>query len=75
MKTFMEHKEFRGANRILVALMDDSGDMFNEQFFNKFENLTDDVYYITGVYRPSVKSIFTTECSFCGSGRRWFCRR
>jgi len=64
MKTFMEHKEFRGANRILVALMDDSGDMFNEQFFNKFENLTDDVYYITGVYRPSVKSIFTPNVRF-----------
>ncbi len=64
MKTFMEHKEFRGANRILVALMDDSGDMFNEQFFNKFEKLTDDVYYITGVYRPSVKSIFTPNVRF-----------
>lgn len=64
MQTFMEHKDFRGANRILVALMDDSGDMFNEQFFNKFENLTDDVYYITGVYRPSVKSIFTPNVRF-----------
>jgi len=64
MQTFMEHKEFRGANRILVALMDDSGDMFNEPFFDKFEHLTDDVYYITGVYRPSVKSIFTPNVRF-----------
>ncbi len=64
MQTFMEHTEFRGANRILVALMDDSGDMFNEPFFNKFEQLTDDVYYITGVYRPSVKSIFTPNVRF-----------
>jgi len=64
MKTFMEHDDFRGANRILVALMDESGDMFNEQFFNKFESLTDDVYYITGVYRPSVKSIFTPNVRF-----------
>ncbi|MCX7544282.1 efflux RND transporter permease subunit [Marinicella gelatinilytica] len=64
MQTFMEHTEFRGANRILVALIDDSGDMFNEPFFNKFEQLTDDVYYITGVYRPSVKSIFTPNVRF-----------
>lgn len=64
MQTFIEHTEFRGANRILVALMDDSGDMFNEPFFNKFEQLTDDVYYITGVYRPSVKSIFTPNVRF-----------
>lgn len=64
MQTFMEHTEFRGANRILVALMDDSGDMFSESFFQKFEQLTDDVYYITGVYRPSVKSIFTPNVRF-----------
>ncbi len=64
MQTFMEHTEFRGANRILVALMDESGDMFNEPFFKKFEKLTDDVYYITGVYRPSVKSIFTPNVRF-----------
>lgn len=64
MKTFMEHTEFRGANRILVALMDDSGDMFNDDFFEKFEQLTDEVYYVTGVYRPSVKSIFTPNVRF-----------
>src|SRR5690606_695033 len=64
MQTFMEHAEFRGANRILLAMIDNSGDMFNEPFFNKFEQLTDDTYYITGVYRPSVKSIFTPNVRF-----------
>ncbi len=64
MKTFMEHEEFRGANRILVSLMDDSGDMFNAQFFDKLESMTDAVVFIPGVNRASVKSIFTPNVRF-----------
>lgn len=64
MKTFMDHEQFRGANRVLVALIDDSGDMFNNQFFSKMEQVTDEVFFIPGVYRPSVKSIFTPNVTF-----------
>ncbi len=64
MKTFMEHEKFRGANRILVSLMDESGDMFNEQFFDKLEKVTDAVVFIPGVNRASVKSIFTPNVRF-----------
>ena len=64
MQTFMEHEKFRGANRILVSLMDDSGNMFNEQFFQKLEKMTDAVVFIPGVNRASVKSIFTPNVRF-----------
>lgn len=64
MKTFMEHEKFRGANRILVSIMDESGDMFNEQFFDKLEQITDAVVFIPGVNRASVKSIFTPNVRF-----------
>lgn len=64
MKTFMEHEKFRGANRVLVSLMDESGDMFNEQFFEKMEKVTDAVIFIPGVNRASVKSIFTPNVRF-----------
>ncbi|TDR19502.1 efflux RND transporter permease subunit [Marinicella litoralis] len=64
MKTFMEHEKFRGANRILVSLIDESGDMFNEQFFAKLEKVTDAVIFIPGVNRASVKSIFTPNVRF-----------
>jgi len=64
MKTFMEHEKFRGANRILVSLIDESGDMFNEQFFDKLEKVTDSVIFIPGVNRASVKSIFTPNVRF-----------
>ncbi|VAW44108.1 Exporter protein, RND family, partial [hydrothermal vent metagenome] len=64
MQTFMEHEKFRGANRILVSIIDDSGDMFNEQFFDKLEQITDAVVFIPGVNRASVKSIFTPNVRF-----------
>lgn len=64
MQTFMEHEKFRGANRILVALVQDEGDMFNEQFFDKLEQMTDAVNFIPGVNRASVKSIFTPNVRF-----------
>jgi predicted RND superfamily exporter protein len=64
MKTFMEHEKFRGANRILVSLMDDSGNMFNDQFFDKLEKVTDAVIFIPGVNRASVKSLFTPNVRF-----------
>ncbi|MGJ8663194.1 MAG: efflux RND transporter permease subunit, partial [Marinicella sp.] len=64
MQTFMEHEKFRGANRILVSLIDESGNMFNEQFFAKLEKMTDAVVFIPGVNRASVKSIFTPNVRF-----------
>ncbi len=64
MQTFMEHEKFRGANRILVSVMDESGNMFNEQFFDKLEEVTDAVVFIPGVNRASVKSIFTPNVRF-----------
>jgi len=64
MQTFMEHEQFRGANRILVSILDDSGNMFNQQFFDKLEQVTDAVVFIPGVNRASVKSIFTPNVRF-----------
>lgn len=65
MKTFVEYKEdFGGANRILVAVMDESGDMFNANFFQVLEQVTNEVFFIPGVNRASVKSIFTPNVRF-----------
>ncbi len=65
MKTFLKYEEdFGGANRLLVAVMDVSGDMFNADFFNKLESVTDDIFFIPGVNRASVKSIFTPNVRF-----------
>jgi len=65
MQTFMEYeREFGGANRIMVALMARDGDMFTEDFFRKFEEISNRVFFIPGVDRASVRSIFTPNVRF-----------
>ena len=65
METFLEHYEdFGGADRILIALMDESGDMFNAEFFRTLGEATDAVFFIPGVDRARVTSIFTPNVRY-----------
>lgn len=65
MQTFLQYeKEFGGANRILVALVAKNGDMFTPEFFESFEEISDQVFFIPGVDRASVRSIFTPNVRF-----------
>jgi predicted RND superfamily exporter protein len=65
MQTFLDYeKEFGGANRILVALVAREGDMFTNEFFTSFEEISDQVFFIPGVDRASVRSIFTPNVRF-----------
>ncbi|MGD9292974.1 MAG: RND family transporter, partial [Gammaproteobacteria bacterium] len=60
MQTFNEYYDrFGGANRVLVALIAKDGDMFDPEFFETLKNATDAVFFIPGVDRPKVQSIFT----------------
>lgn len=65
MKTYVEHRqEFGGANRILIALMTKEGDIFTPEFFELLKNVTDDVFFLPGVDRAQVKSIFTPNVRY-----------
>jgi len=65
MQTFLQYeKEFGGANRVLVALVARDGNMFTPEFFDAFETITDQVFFIPGVDRASVRSIFTPNVRF-----------
>jgi len=64
MQTFQFYEEFGGANRILVALMDRDGDMFDPEFFQAFEQISNQVFLLPGVDRASVRSIFTPNVRF-----------
>ena len=65
MQTFLDYeKEFGGANRVLVALVAREGDMFTDEFFQSFEEISDQVFFIPGVDRASVRSIFTPNVRF-----------
>jgi len=65
MKTFVKYKEeFGGANRILIALMTKEGDIFTPEFFKTLKAVTDEVFFIPGVDRAQVKSLFTPNVRF-----------
>ena len=65
MKTFVKYQtEFGGANRILIAITVNKGDIFTAEFFNTLKNITDEVFFIPGVDRAQVKSLFTPNVRF-----------
>ncbi len=66
METYLEHQEqFGGANRILVALVDRNGDMFNPKFMTALKDATKIVGVdLPGVDRATVSSIFTPNVRF-----------
>lgn len=65
MKVFMEYqKTFGGANRIVVALIQRESDMFNAPFFAKLKQVTDEVFFLPGVDRATVTSLYTPNVRF-----------
>jgi uncharacterized protein len=64
-QTFLDHEEaFGGANRILVAVMDKSGNMFNAEYFKAMEKVTNAVKGVQKVNSGTVRSIFTPNTRF-----------
>lgn len=65
MQTFTHYREtFGGANRIIVALTQQHGDIFNATFFKKLKQVTDEVFFIPGVDRATVTSLFTPNVRY-----------
>ncbi len=65
MKVYRQYeKVFGGANRIAIALIQDRGDIYTREYMAKLKALTDDVFLLNGVDRPSVKSLFTPNTRF-----------
>lgn len=65
METFLEYRDdFGGANRILIAIMTREGDIFTPEFFNTLKEATDEVFFLPGINRSSVRSLFTPNVRF-----------
>ncbi len=65
MQTFMEYRStFGGANRVLVALRQHEGEIYNPAFFETLKAVTDEVFFIPGVDRATVTSLFTPNVRF-----------
>lgn len=65
MQTYIKHKEnFGGANNILVSVCDTESDIFNQPFFDTLKNIHDQVFFINGVNRSLVVSLFAPSTRF-----------
>ena len=66
MLNFLEFsKVFTGANRLLVNVhWKGEGDIYNPEFLKVLQQVTDDVFFIAGVSRPSVTSLFTPNVRY-----------
>ena len=64
-QNFKKYQEqFGGANRIVIALMAKKGDIFTPEFFKTLKAATDETYYLPGVDRAQVTSIFTPNVRY-----------
>lgn len=70
MKTFIEYeREFGGTNRILIAVVDERGDMFNPEFLTALEGVSNEISNIKdsngmGVDQSRTRSIFTPNTRY-----------
>jgi len=64
-ETYLKYQQdFGGANRILVALIARDGDMFTPEFFDALRRATDEVFFLPGVDRGRVQSLFTPNVRY-----------
>src|SRR5213078_3569974 len=66
MRTYLDPRvaEFRGANRVLIALIARDGNMFTPGFFAALRQATDEVIVMEGIDRGRVQSLFTPNVRY-----------
>ena len=65
MKTYLKHSEnFGGANNILISVCNSDGDIFTADFFDALKGVHDKLFFIPGVDRIQVKSLFSPSTRF-----------
>jgi predicted RND superfamily exporter protein len=64
-QTFAKYQsEFGGANRVMIALIAKQGDIFTAEFFRELRTITDEVFFLPGVDRTQVQSLFTPNVRY-----------
>jgi predicted RND superfamily exporter protein len=65
MQTFLQYQnDFGGANKILIAIKARQGEIYTKPFMETLRKVTDEVFYIKGVERSSVTSLFTSNVRY-----------
>ena len=65
MQTYVKYQEeFGGANRVLVAVIARDGNMWTPEYLQALKVATDDVFFIPGVDRARVQSLWTPNTRY-----------
>ncbi len=65
MKTYVKHSDdFGGANSIYISVCDKNGDIFNPEFFEALKSVHDQLFFIPGVNRTLVSSLYSPSTRF-----------
>jgi len=65
MQTYTKHaKDFGGANNIMVAVSAKNGNIFSPEFFDGLKEVHDQLYFIPGINRTTVKSLYSPSTRF-----------
>lgn len=59
-ETFLKFRDqLPGPNRIMVVAEPKDGDVWTQDYLGKLYRLTDDLFFVPGVFRPTVRSVWT----------------
>ena len=65
MKTYLKHRQnFGGANNILISVCSSDEDIFTADYFQALKGVHDKLFFIPGVDRIQVKSLFSPSTRF-----------
>ncbi|NQD95295.1 MMPL family transporter, partial [Pseudomonas sp. CrR25] len=65
MQSFLKYQaDFGGANKVLLVLKNNRGDIFEPKFMNDLREVTEEVFYVKGVERSTVTSLFTSNVRY-----------
>ena len=64
-KVFKQYqRDFGGANLVLFALVQKQNDIYNAEFLDTLRKATDEVFFLPGIDRARVSSLFTPDVRF-----------
>ena len=59
-ETFLEYQDrLFGANRVIIVLRNTKGEIWNKEFLKTLNDITQDIFYLPGVDRRTVTSLWT----------------
>jgi len=64
-QTFQEYREkLFGSNRVIIVLEANEGNIWNKEFFQEYKDITDDFFFLPGVARHTVPSLWTPNTRY-----------